>query len=159
MLLARINTHSSTKWWTGQTQRMKPNTVTNFFCKQNLSSGEGKPTGRFQLCSNSLGKALYFPAFLYPCAQSKVRKDMVRWVCCEGAHLACTEPWPHHHWTPLGGITTLIVSQAFPSNINAWPHKCSFGWMGTNSHRHAPKFCWKSSQKSSSCFSNKGEWF
>jgi len=54
--------------------------------------------------------------------------------CAQRNWLACTEPWPQPHWTPLGGIITLIASQAFSSNISAWPHKCSFGWMGTNSH-------------------------
>ena len=57
---------------------------------------------------------------------------------------------------PLEWIITPTESQAFPSNISVWPHKCASGRMVKNSHKHTPKPCGKPSQKSWSCYSCKG---
>ena len=60
-------------------------------------------------------------------AQSKVHKDMDERVWCGWTWLACTESWPRAE----------TESQAFPSNISVWPHKCTSGRIVKNSHKHS----------------------
>ncbi len=50
---------------------------------------------------------------------------------------------------------TEIANLAFSSNISAWPHKCSAGWMGKNPHRNTTTFCGKPSLSSGSHYSCK----
>jgi hypothetical protein len=50
-------------------------------------------------------------AWQCPRAQSEVHTEMVCWDRCGRTWLACTEPWPQPHWTPLGWIGTPTASQ------------------------------------------------
>ncbi len=72
-----------------------------------------------------------FSIWLWLClsAQSKAHTDMVGWVWCDRTWLAHTEPWPQPHRTPLGWTGKEIVNQIFSSNVSAWPHKYSTGWL------------------------------
>jgi hypothetical protein len=44
-------------------------------------------------------------------AKSEVHTEMVCWDWCGRTWLACTEPWPQPHRTPLGWIGTQTASQ------------------------------------------------
>ena len=67
----------------------------------------------------------------------QVHKDMDERVWCGWTWLACTESWPQPDRTPLGWIGAETESQAFPSNISVWSHKCASGRMVKNSHKHS----------------------
>jgi len=93
------------------------------------------------------GKPFSIPAWLYPSAHCKVhgwvillRKNLI------GPHRALTSI------PPLGWTGMNIVSPGFLSNT--WPHKCSTGWMGKNSHKNTPKSCGMSFQKTGSYYSS-----
>ena len=91
-----------------------------------------EPIECFQLFGNNLGKTLALLVWLCPCVQSKVHKDMVWWVWCEGTWLACTEPWPQTYWAPLGRISRFIASQALqPISVPYLTN--AVGRLGTNS--------------------------
>ena len=55
-----------------------------------------------------------------------------------------------HGWAAMPSVSWSGVKPTatrlwfFSSNIGAWPHKCSFDWMGTNSQTHT-KISWKTS--------------
>ena len=51
----------------------------------------------FNFVATAWGRPLPAPAWLWPCAQSEIHKDVVWWIWCEGPPVACTEPWPQPH--------------------------------------------------------------
>lgn len=92
------------------------------------------------------GRSFTVPARLCLCAQSKENMFGVKEL-----------DWPVqspdlnptvHFWEEL--------ERWLWTNLSAWPHKCSFEWMGINSLRHTLKSCGKPTQKSGGCCSCRG---
>lgn len=67
------------------------------------------------------GRPFSVPAWLRPCVQSQIHKDMVWGVWCEETRMVCTEPWHQPYWTPLGSIwweTGLTNQHSIPTSVS-----------------------------------------
>ena len=112
----------------------------------------------FQLCGNSLGKALScFSMTMTPCTKwGQYRNDLLRsvWENLTGLHKALTST-PSNNF--CDELKTQSVSQAKSTDISARPHKFSCGWMEETASSNVSTSSGKSSQKSGGCYSSKGE--
>lgn len=90
------------------------------------------------------GTLFSVPARLCPCMHNQLKTDELTSLVQRNL----TE----HFCDKLEGW--FQARSSCPSSVN-WPHKCSFGWMGSNFHGHTPKYCGKASQKSGGCYKHK----
>ncbi len=107
----------------------------------------------FQLCGNSLGKAVSIPAWLCFSAQSKVHNDMVNWMSLT--------------WKNLTGpdrTLTSTPSNTFGMNWNGdcepgflVQHHCSIRWMGKKIQLKNSKILWKAFPEKLKLISAKGD--
>ena len=83
-------------------------------------------------------------------------QQMVCWDRCGRTRLACPEPWPQLHRTPLGWIGMPTASQAYSNWPTIVPDLTNArSWLLASPHSNVPTSSTKPSQKSG-CYSSMG---